>query len=75
MEDEQNGVCKICGNGVNGTNNSNITRLVVDHDHETGKVRGLLCGNCNRGLGIFKDDVDRLTAAINYFQNHASSGA
>lgn len=41
----QGGVCALCG-GVNRTN-----RLSVDHDHETGKVRGLLCIACNRGLG------------------------
>jgi hypothetical protein len=50
--------CWICGNLD--------TRICLDHDHKTGKIRGLLCNNCNRSLGLFKDSVDLLKKAIEY---------
>lgn len=42
--------------------------LVVDHNHENGQVRGLLCGACNTGLGFFKDNQDSLAQAILYLK-------
>lgn len=61
----QNGVCAICGNTC-------TKALAVDHDHTTEKVRGLLCNNCNRGLGHFKDNQQYLQQAITYLkESHA----
>ena len=40
--------------------------LCVDHDHNTGKVRGLLCSNCNKGVGLLQDSISVLSSAINY---------
>jgi hypothetical protein len=62
----QNGVCKIC-QGVS----SDGRALAIDHCHTTGKVRGLLCNNCNNGLGRFKDDPDLLRSAIFYLEGPA----
>ncbi|RYZ11691.1 MAG: hypothetical protein EOO70_09575 [Myxococcaceae bacterium] len=60
----QNGACAVCGSRESG--NKNHPRLVVDHDHTTGKVRGLLCHGCNVGLGSFRDSSSRLFAAAAY---------
>jgi len=61
---EQEGKCSICGTHVCSTGRA----LAVDHDHETGKVRGLLCANCNTALGKFNDDVELLKKAIDYLR-------
>lgn len=66
----QNGVCAICGKPETSLDNYsyNIKALTVDHNHKTGKVRGLLCMNCNRCLGLLKDNVNTLNNAIKYLQ-------
>lgn len=60
MLEEQGYGCAICG----GTDESR--RLAVDHCHETQRVRGLLCGRCNRGLGHFGDDPELMHRAVEY---------
>lgn len=62
---EQKGRCAICFSTILDSD-SKDKRLCIDHDHETGEVRGLLCRKCNLGLANFKDDIDRLYAAIDY---------
>ncbi len=72
IHDEQGGVCRICGNPEKITDlrlekiGRRTRRLAVDHDHRTGEIRGLLCYNCNTGLGLFRDDPFVLKAAIKY---------
>mgnify|MGYP001559273367 CR=1 FL=1 len=61
---EQNGCCKICGE----FRLPEQRVLVVDHNHETGKIRGLLCHPCNMGIGQLKDSVDVLRKAILYLE-------
>lgn len=58
----QHGVCKICHEPPNDRH------LAVDHDHKTGRVRGLLCSACNLAIGSLKDDPVRIQAALLYVQ-------
>lgn len=60
MAERQNHKCAIC---------KNETKLCVDHDHTSGKVRGLLCSRCNSGLGFFRDSIDFLKSAVEYLDS------
>ena len=62
LVEKQGGVCAICG-GDGGSYNLN-----VDHDHDTGRIRGLLCSNCNAALGSFQDSEILLRLAIAYLR-------
>ena len=68
MHSEQNGKCAICNGDEKSVDRrtQKIRRMAVDHCHKTGKIRGLLCSSCNRGLGYFKDSIQSLQTAINY---------
>lgn len=63
LSTKQGDVCNICGK-----KELERRQLLVDHDHKTGKIRGLLCGKCNRGLGHFQDNILLLQSAIEYLQ-------
>jgi hypothetical protein len=62
----QGGVCAICGASESTVRNGKVQRLTVDHDHQTGVVRGLLCNRCNRALGLFGDDPIVMRRALSY---------
>ncbi len=66
---KQGGKCAICGTPEGHRSRyGRVCRFSVDHNHQTGTVRGLLCNNCNRGLGRFKDSATLLEAALRYLQ-------
>lgn len=67
----QDGRCAICGDPPAPDGKGAYSRLHIDHCHQTSTVRGLLCGRCNQGLGYFRDDPSRLTAAIAYLKETA----
>ena len=69
---QQDCVCKICGIPADKAPGKGV--LCVDHDHETNKIRGLLCSRCNTGIGLFFDDVLILQNAINYLKQANQSG-
>lgn len=61
LQEKQGGKCAICWNPAR----------VVDHDHRTNKIRGLLCGSCNTGLGKLGDDIEGLKRAMKYLRRTA----
>lgn len=70
MRVEQKNRCALCGSFGFLMRVHHRQRLVIDHCHATGKVRKLLCHNCNRALGLFKDDVEVLRKAASYIEEH-----
>lgn len=70
MLSNQNNLCMICRTPFNLEHNRKEMerKACVDHNHQTGKVRGLICNNCNTGLGRFKDNIELLREAIKYLE-------
>lgn len=66
MYEEQCGLCALCI--------LPMKKMCVDHCHDTGKVRGLLCGSCNTGLGMFKDNTEVMKRGIAYVKSCGRSG-
>ena len=62
-----------CCAGCSTHQNELTKKLHVDHDHKTGIVRGLLCGNCNRALGLIKDKLETLTKLHQYLEKSNAS--
>ena len=62
--EKQSGGCAICGTGEPGKG----FHLHVDHNHQTGQVRGLLCNTCNRGIGLLRESPEVLRAAAHYLE-------
>ena len=72
-------ICEICGatpnhprNGIysNGTRTASSKRLSIDHDHASGQRRGMLCGHCNRALGLAGDDPELLRKMARYLERY-----
>ena len=70
MLEIQDGACAICGQPeTRKDHRTGETRaLAVDHDHATGRVRGLLCTDCNTGIGLLQDDIEILLNAVDYLK-------
>jgi hypothetical protein len=68
---EQDYKCAICNTVGFKMREDHTTGMNLDHDHVTGKPRGLLCHNCNRGLGLFQDNPELLRRAASYVESNA----
>ena len=70
MLEAQGGVCAICKHPETHKRNGKLKAMAVDHSHKTGAIRGLLCCDCNTGIGKLKDSVNVLSNAIDYLRKH-----
>jgi len=65
MHRKQRGRCGICGKKLRS---KRYKAFAVDHDHKTGRIRGLLCAKCNTALGLLDDDIERLERAAKWIK-------
>jgi hypothetical protein len=72
MLERQGGVCEICGQGERsvGRTSGKIYNLAVDHDHTTGKIRGLLCSTCNKSAYVRDDDIENAERLVLYLKKY-----
>lgn len=74
MENSQNGVCAICSKPETAVDSQGRTkRLAIDHDHHTGRIRGLLCSKCNLGIGHLNDDSTLINNSWIYLNKDTSA--
>jgi hypothetical protein len=70
LYNNQNGKCAICDKTVEEKHKGRKKNLCIDHCHDEGFIRGLLCDSCNRGIGLFEDDPELLLKAATYLKKH-----
>jgi len=70
----QDGKCSVCGSSIYviPSERGKQDGAVIDHDHSTGKIRGLLCNRCNRGIGFLGDGIEGLENALKYLKRNIS---
>jgi hypothetical protein len=74
MFEEQNGVCAICEQPEKSYQRDGApSSLAIDHCHDTGKIRGLLCHHCNRGIGFLQDSAEIVLKAAVYLDNNTAA--
>ena len=71
LHQRQKGLCAICFKPETATRNGKVKSLAVDHCHESGKIRGLLCYECNTGIGKLHEDEKIFLAAVKYLKEHS----
>lgn len=72
---KQGNACAVCRTKKNTIDGCYGTekQFPVDHDHNTGKIRGVLCDRCNRALGLLKDDIDVVKSLVSYLKKHLTN--
>ncbi len=70
MYEKQSGLCAICNKEEIQVRRGSLSRLSVDHDHETKQIRELLCSRCNMGIGSFGENIEIMLKAIEYLKKH-----
>lgn len=71
MLESQKGKCAICNQPEAQMRNGKLKALAVDHNHKSGSIRGLLCSDCNTGIGKLKEDKNILLSAVRYLDKHS----